>query len=146
MAFGNPYGDECNADSIEEQASRLKQLGIQCISLADTTGVSTPESIKDLFTKLIPALPDIQLSAHFHALPDAVIPKLEAAWIAGCRHVDTAIRGFGGCPLAADQLTGNMATELALDWAESKGYHTGVDIEAFQLANDFALQVFTTYH
>jgi hydroxymethylglutaryl-CoA lyase len=145
MAFGNPYGDVWNDEIVYAQALRMKELGVNYISLADTTGVSNPESISSLFTRLVEALPDIQLAAHLHALPDSVVPKLESAWIAGCRYFDTAIRGFGGCPLAADQLTGNMATELAIDWAKSKGYETGIDMQAFQVANDMALHLFNTY-
>jgi hydroxymethylglutaryl-CoA lyase len=145
MAFGNPYGDAWSDELVYTQALRIKELGIDFISLADTTGVSTPESIHYIFTKLVAALPDTELSAHLHALPESVIPKLQAAWNAGCRYFDTALHGFGGCPLAADQLTGNMATELAVDWAQSNGFETGIDVQAFQAANEMALHIFNSY-
>jgi len=145
MAFGNPYGDPWNAELVCKQALRMKEAGIRYIALADTTGVSTNEGITGLFETLLPELPEIQVSAHLHALPGSVVPKLEAAWNAGCRYFDTAIRGFGGCPMASDDLTGNMATEKVVDWAEAKNYTSGLDLQAFEAAQKIAVRLFNTY-
>jgi hydroxymethylglutaryl-CoA lyase len=131
MAFGNPYGDAWNADVAIEWTKRLSGLGVKIIALADTIGVSNAENIGYLFSNLIPEFPGVTIGAHLHTTPDSWKEKMEAAWNAGCRRFDHAIKGFGGCPMAADQLTGNMATENVLQFLQEKNIPTGIDEQAF---------------
>jgi hydroxymethylglutaryl-CoA lyase len=111
MGFGNPYGDVWNAEIVLHWVEKLKALGIKIFSLSDTIGVSNPATIHYLFTNLIPAHPDLLFGAHLHTTPHTWREKIEAAWSAGCRRFDSAMRGYGGCPMAKDDLTGNMPTE-----------------------------------
>lgn len=142
MGFGNPYGDPYSADYVAEQAGRLAELGVKNISLADTVGVAETETIDALFRKLIPQFPQAVISAHFHATAQNWRPKLEAAWAAGCRRFDGAIGGIGGCPMAKDELVGNMATENMLRWAGEKGLETGIVIPEFEKAVQQAQLIF----
>lgn len=116
MGFGNPYGDPWNADIVQRWVEKLSNLGIRIFQLSDTIGVATPESIRYLFSKLIPAYPEAEIGAHFHTLPQAWEEKIAAAYDSGCRRFDGALRGYGGCPMARDELTGNMPTEKMLSW------------------------------
>lgn len=116
MGFGNPYGDPWNAGVVEEWLERLTELGIRIFQLSDTIGVSQPASITYLFGNLVPRYPNLEIGAHLHTTPDTWREKVEAAAAAGCRRFDGAVRGFGGCPMAKDDLTGNMATEHLLDF------------------------------
>lgn len=116
MGFGNPYGDSWNADIVQRWVEKLSNLGIRIFQLSDTIGVATPESIEYLFSKLIPAYPESEIGAHFHTLPHAWEEKIAAAYDCGCRRFDGALRGYGGCPMARDELTGNMPTEKMLSW------------------------------
>lgn len=112
MGFGNPYGDAWSPELAVQWTTRLHELfEIDVISLSDTVGVATPEIITNLFKELIPALPHTVVGAHLHTTPDTWRPKVQAAYEAGCRRFDGAMRGFGGCPMATDKLTGNMPTE-----------------------------------
>lgn len=127
MAFGNPYGDEWSSDIAIKWVSQMARLGIKIISLADTTGVSTPENITYLFSNIIPEFKGVEIGAHLHSTPDKIEEKLDAAYKAGCRRFDGAIKGLGGCPMAADKLTGNMATEIMLDYFKKNKVTTGID-------------------
>ncbi|HEU4719655.1 MAG TPA: hydroxymethylglutaryl-CoA lyase [Bacteroidia bacterium] len=131
MAFGNPYGDPWNADVAVEWTKRLSSMGIKIIALADTIGVSNPENISYLFSTLIPEFPGITIGAHLHTTPGSWKEKMEAAWNAGCRRFDSAVKGFGGCPMATDKLTGNMATENVLSFLDEKKVSTGIDRSQF---------------
>lgn len=131
MAFGNPYGDEWSAEVAINWTKRLSEMGIGIIALADTIGVSNPENISYLFSNIIPEFPGVTIGAHLHTTPDTWKEKMEAAWNAGCRRFDSAIKGLGGCPMAADQLTGNMPTERVLEFLEGKGCATGIDKTVF---------------
>lgn len=142
MAFGNPYGDVWNAEVAINWTKRLADLGITTLALADTTGVSNPENITQLFSQLIPEFPAVRIGAHLHTTPDTWREKMEAAWAAGCRRFDHAVKGFGGCPMATDQLTGNMATENVLDFLREKNTTSGVDPERFTRAMLKAAHVF----
>jgi hydroxymethylglutaryl-CoA lyase len=142
MAFGNPYGDDWSADVAISWTKRLAEMGIKTIALADTTGVSNPENITLLFSNLIPEFPRVEIGAHLHTTPDTWKEKVEAALKSGCKRFDTAIRGFGGCPMAADTLTGNMPTENLLGYLEESGVQTGIDKQAFGKAMQLALEVF----
>jgi hydroxymethylglutaryl-CoA lyase len=145
MAFGNPYGDVWNSDIAISWTKRLSELGIKTIALADTTGVSTPESITLLFKHLLPEFPGIEIGAHLHTTPGTWREKIQAAWTSGCRRYDSAIKGYGGCPMASDQLTGNMATENLLAFLENKQIKTGLNPQAFQEAMDLAPAIFPAH-
>jgi hydroxymethylglutaryl-CoA lyase len=142
MAFGNPYGDVWNADIAMKWTKHLADLGIRTIALADTTGVSNPENITYLFSQLIPEFSDVRIGAHLHTTPDTWLEKVEAAWNAGCRRFDHAIKGFGGCPMAADQLTGNMASENVISFLNQHNIETGINTEQFAEAMRKAAVVF----
>lgn len=111
MGFGNPYGDPWNVDIAATWAGKLAEIGIPVLSLSDTIGVADTDSISYLFSGLIPAFPNVEFGAHLHTIPWQWKPKIETAYQSGCRRFDGAIKGFGGCPMAADDLTGNMPTE-----------------------------------
>ncbi|MFM2285859.1 MAG: hypothetical protein RLZZ543_1356 [Bacteroidota bacterium] len=145
MAFGNPYGDAWSPELVAHWASTLEAHGVQHLSLADTTGVSNPDSIRALFETILPELKSARLSAHLHTLPSEVALKAEAAYSAGCRQFDAALKGFGGCPMASDTLTGNMATEELLRWADAKGLGTNIDRSSFQKAEGMAASLFNRY-
>ncbi len=127
MGFGNPYNEPWSAEIVGEWARKLAAMGISVIALADTIGVANPESIKYLFEHLIPAFPEVEFGAHFHTTPDSWLEKIDAAHKAGCLRYDGAIMGFGGCPMAKDDLTGNMATENILQYFENKGESLGLN-------------------
>jgi hydroxymethylglutaryl-CoA lyase len=146
MAFGNPYGDHWDAELVTDWANKLASMGINYISLADTIGISDSERITSLFSTIIPALPHVQVSAHLHARPEQVYLKTEAAYKSGCRHFDAALKGFGGCPMASDNLTGNMATETVLTWCEDNQIETGINRANFNQSMGIAANVFSKYH
>ncbi len=131
MAFGNPYGDEWSSDTAVIWTKRLAKMGIQIIALSDTTGVSNPQNISYLFSKLIPEFPGIEIGAHLHTTPDTWEEKINAAYLSGCRRFDAALKGYGGCPMAADKLTGNMPTENLLSYFKKKNIPSGIDEQAF---------------
>ena len=142
MAFGNPYGDDWNADIAVQWTKRLSEMGIKIIALSDTIGVSNPQTISSLFSKIIPEFPKLTIGAHLHTTPDTWREKVEAAWNSGCRRFDHAIKGFGGCPMATDKLTGNMPTEKVLEFFADKNIETGIDMKQFNLAMEEAGRVF----
>ncbi len=144
MGFGNPYGDPWNAEIVMKWVDELVAMGISILQLSDTIGVATPESITYLFSNLIPHYSPrgIELGAHFHTQPHNWREKVEAAWRSGCRRFDGAIRGYGGCPMAKDDLTGNMPTENMILYFEEMGVDTGIDREAFLEAMQMAAEVF----
>lgn len=133
MAFGNPYNDPYNPEIALNWSKKLAdELGIKVIALSDTIGSADPKLITDLFTALIPALPGVEIGAHLHSTPQDVKAKVAAAYQAGCRRFDGALKGFGGCPMATDKLTGNMNTELMIDWFGEQGIETGVNSEELE--------------
>lgn len=134
MAFGNPYGDEWSSDVVYTWTKRLAQMGIKIIALSDTIGVSNPENINYLFSKLVPEFPGVELGAHLHTTPDTWEEKIHAAYSSGCRRFDSAIKGYGGCPMATDKLTGNMPTEKLLSYFKKNNIQTGIDENAFNEA------------
>ena len=131
MGFGNPYGDEWNVEIVQKWVNELVKLGINIFSLSDTIGVSNPQNISYLFSNLIPALPDVEFGAHLHTTPSTWKEKVEAAYKSGCRRYDGAIKGYGGCPMAKDDLTGNMATENIVRYFQDEGIDLGIDINSF---------------
>lgn len=143
MGFGNPYGEDWHPDIVCSWAEKLyTELGIKIQALSDTIGAANPEIISSVFKTLIPQLPDVEFGAHLHTLPENAQVLVGAAYRAGCRRFDGAIKGFGGCPMAKDELTGNMPTELMLDWFQQNKLDDGIDREAFQHAMSMAMKVF----
>ena len=142
MGFGNPYGDPWNVEIVQRWVTRLAEMGISILQLSDTIGVASPESISYLFSNLIPAYPDVELGAHFHTVPDKWKEKIATAYQNGCRRFDGAVKGYGGCPMAKDDLTGNMPTENMLYYFLKEGIETGVDMDVFQEAMAMAGSVF----
>ena len=132
MAFGNPYNDPWNADIVLEWTHKLhNELGVEIISLSDTIGAAQPETIDYLFKSLIPELPNVELGAHLHTTPNTWEEKVHAAVQAGCVRFDGALKGYGGCPMAKDDLTGNMPTENLLDYFERKKIEANIQKEEF---------------
>jgi len=144
MGFGNPYGDPWNAEIVVKWVDRLSEMGIRILQLSDTIGVSNPASITYLFKNLIPYyMPKgIEIGAHLHTEPHNWREKIEAAWQSGCSRFDGAIKGFGGCPMAKDDLTGNMPTENMVHFFKENGIPTGIDEPVFEKAMGMALEVF----
>lgn len=146
MGFGNPYGDPWNVEIVGEWTERLAQMGVTILSLSDTIGSSTPEVITYLFSNLIPKYPNVEFGAHLHTTPDKWYEKVDAAYKAGCRRFDGAIQGFGGCPMAKDDLTGNMPTEKMLSYFTTVKAHTGLSPMSFESAYNVASRVFGEFH
>ena len=143
MAFGNPYGDPWNADVALNWTERLaRELGVRVIALSDTVGVARPEDITALFSALVPALPGVELGAHLHCSPENWPAKTRAAWAGGCRRFDGAIKGYGGCPMAEDELVGNLQMELFVRSLEEHGIRTGLDLLQLDRAVQQAAGVF----
>lgn len=142
MGFGNPYGDEWNVEIVEKWADELVKRGVQILSLADTTGVSTPEKIKTILPPLIKKYNQTEIGIHLHSTPYTRLEKIESAYNAGCVRFDSALKGFGGCPMAADDLTGNMATEDLIEFLQSKGEDLGLDMSKWQEAILFSSKIF----
>ncbi|MEZ4759942.1 MAG: hydroxymethylglutaryl-CoA lyase [Flavobacteriales bacterium] len=143
MAFGNPYGDPWNAEVALHWTERLvKELGVRTIALSDTVGVAKPEDITYLFEALVPALPEVEFGAHLHCSPTNWKAKTQAAWDGGCRRFDGAIKGYGGCPMAEDELVGNLQTELFVRDLEERGVRTGLDLDLLDRAVAQAVGVF----
>ena len=146
MGFGTPYGDPWNDDIVGQWAQKLSQMGVTILSLSDTVGTSTPESISYLFSNLIPRYPNIEFGAHLHTTPSAWHEKVDAAYKSGCRRFDGAIQGFGGCPMAKDELTGNMPTEKMLSYFTSQKAKTNIRTMSFESAHNKASDLFNNYH
>ena len=144
MGFGNPYGDPYEIDYVGQFVDRLDEMEIDVVSLADTIGVATPEIISPLFRTLIPKFPHIEFGAHLHSTPTTAKDKVKAAFDGGCRRIDGAVRGFGGCPMAKDDLTGNMATETIIDFLNENEVTTGLDESIFKEAINFSNKIFLT--
>lgn len=143
MGFGNPYGDPWHPDIAIQWSERLqKELDIQIIALSDTIGIAKPEIISSLFNALIPALPDVEFGAHLHTTPLTWKEKIDAAWTAGCRRFDGAIKGYGGCPMADDDLTGNMPTENLLSYFTENQIEHGINLPEFSKAMHIAGEIF----
>ncbi|WAC39362.1 hydroxymethylglutaryl-CoA lyase [Pedobacter sp. SL55] len=142
MGFGNPYGDEWNTAIVSHWANELVKKGVKIISVADTVGVSTPDKIMEIFPPLVQAFPDIEFGLHLHSTPQQRLEKIEAALAAGCTRMDSALKGFGGCPMAADDLTGNISTENVISYLNSKGVQLNLDMEKWNEAMMFSGRVF----
>lgn len=142
MGFGNPYGDMWSVEICQKWVDKLADLDIRIMALSDTIGIATPDSILYLFKHLIPPYPDVEFGAHLHTQPHNWLPKIEAAIAGGCKRFDSAMKGFGGCPMAKDDLTGNMATENLVQYFEARGIATGTDKAQFKKAMTLANKIF----
>ena len=146
MGFGNPYGDPWNVEIVGEWTERLANMGVKILSLSDTVGSSTPDVISYLFSNLISKYPNIEFGAHLHTTPDKWHEKVDAAYKAGCVRFDGAIQGFGGCPMAKDDLTGNMPTEKLLYYFTVQKANTNTSPMSFESAYNEAKKIFTVFH
>lgn len=146
MGFGNPYGDPWNVEIVGEWTEKLAAMGVSVLSLSDTIGSSTPDIITYLFSNLIPAYSHIEFGAHLHTTPTSWHEKIEAAYKAGCRRFDGAIQGFGGCPMAKDELTGNMPTEKVVSYLTGIKANHQLNITSFETAYKEATTIFSKYH
>ncbi|WP_370624057.1 hydroxymethylglutaryl-CoA lyase [Tenacibaculum sp. AHE15PA] len=142
MGFGNPYGDPWSVEIVGEWTEKLSNLGVKILSLSDTVGSSTPKDIDYLFSNLIPSYPQIEFGAHLHTTPTKWHEKVDAAFKAGCHRFDGAIKGYGGCPMAKDDLTGNMPTEKLLSYFTANKVTTNIKPMSFESAYNKALEVF----
>lgn len=145
MGFGNPYGDPWNVEIVQHWVDVLAEMGIKIISLSDTIGVANRSTIAYLFGNLIPPYPDVEFGAHFHTRSDEWEEKIDAAFVHGCRRFDGAIKGYGGCPMAADDLTGNMPTERLLGYFLDAKVPLKLDMDAFGVAMKMANEVFPVH-
>ena len=145
MGFGNPYGDPWSVEVVGEWTEKLANMGARILSLSDTVGTSTPEDISYLFEHLIPKYPQVEFGAHLHTTPSKWYEKVDAAYKAGCRRFDGAIQGFGGCPMAKDELTGNMPTEKMLSYFTENKVDPGVQWMVFEAAFNKASELFSNY-
>ncbi|AMJ65810.1 hydroxymethylglutaryl-CoA lyase [Hymenobacter sp. PAMC 26628] len=142
MGFGNPYGDAWSPALVVDFTAQLAALGVRIVAPSDTVGVGTAATVGALFAELIPAFPGIEFGAHLHTLPTAWRANVAAAYQAGCRRFDGALGGFGGCPMAADDLTGNVATEHLIGFLTEQGEPLGLDLGALQEAQALSTAVF----
>lgn len=142
MGFGNPYGEKWSPEIVLNWSKVLADIGIRTLSVSDTVGVATNQSIYEVFHLLIPALPEVTFGAHLHTLPYQWYEKIDAAYKAGCRRFDGAIRGFGGCPMAQDELTGNLPTEKLISYMLSERIPNDLNLLAFESAYNEALKIF----
>jgi len=146
MAFGNPYGDEWSSEIAINWVKRLYEMGIREIALADTTGVSAEETIQTMFQHLTNEFKDVEFIAHLHSRKENSLTKIKTAYESGCTRFDSAIHGFGGCPMAKDDLTGNIATQEILNYFESIQVDLKLNSSALLSAYDKSWEIFNRYH
>ena len=142
MAFGNPYGEAWNEELAGKWTKELVERGASVIALSDTIGAAEPESIARLYTHVSSQFPETEFGVHLHSLPHNWREKVDAAYQAGCRRFDSALKGFGGCPMAADTLTGNIATENVIAFLAENNEDPGLDMTMFQKALDYSAKIF----
>lgn len=142
MGFGNPYGDPWSEDLVYQWADKIAGLGIKIISLADTVGLATPEQVFSMTDQLVGQLPDHSIGVHLHSTPFNRQAKIDAAWQAGCRRFDGALKGIGGCPMAGDELVGNMDTEWMIPYFREKGLLKELNMDALQTSLQIASEIF----
>ncbi len=142
MGFGNPYGDLFNEEIVVNRTKQIEALGVKIISIADTVGVASAHEVETLMKILIPEFSNIEVGVHLHSAPADRAAKIEAAVLAGCLRFDSAIKGIGGCPMAGNDLVGNMDTEVMINYFETKGYKLNIDKVALQKCNTMANEIF----
>lgn len=144
MGFGNPYGDVYNNEIVEQWTSALVESGTTILSISDTIGVSTPAQIRELLPLLKERFNQTEIGLHLHSTPETRREKIEAAYHSGCRRFDSALRGYGGCPMAKDDLTGNLATEELIAFLEQQGESLQLNKEKWEEALALSSRVFQT--
>ncbi len=142
MGFGNPYGDIYNEEIVIKRTKQITELGVKIISIADTVGLATANEVSALMKNMIPQFSNIELGVHLHSAPADRELKIGAALEAGCKRFDAAIKGIGGCPMAGNDLVGNMDTEVMLNYLESKGYELNINKDALQKCSLMANEIF----
>jgi len=142
MAFGNPYGDEWNGEIAVRRTEQIASMGVKIIAMSDTVGLAKADDVKAIFDAVIPALPNVKIGAHLHVSADNWKAKLSAAWDSGCRRFDTALKGYGGCPMAEDVLVGNLAAENLNSFLNERNVKTTVDSALFAASMLMASKVF----
>lgn len=142
MGFGNPYGDPWDEEIVFERANQLVAMDIGIISLADTVGVASPQQVYDMTSYLVESMPGTEIGVHLHSTPGNWSQKLDAAVKAGCKRFDGALKGIGGCPMANDELVGNMNTEWMIDYFQQQGINTGIDPDALRESLVIAGEIF----
>ncbi|MBL0129812.1 MAG: hydroxymethylglutaryl-CoA lyase [Chitinophagaceae bacterium] len=142
MGFGNPYGDRFSEEIVFEWVNQLVAMDIGIISLADTVGVATAEQVYDMTEYLVDSLPGTEIGVHLHSTPDNWKEKLEAAVRAGCKRFDGALKGIGGCPMADDELVGNMNSEMMIEYFEQNNLLNGLNKEALVESLRIAGEIF----
>ncbi len=142
MGFGNPYGDEYSAEVAINWVGKLAAMGIKTIAMADTVGVAQPDNIEYIYKHLVPEFKDVTIGAHFHSTATTWQEKIQTAWDNGCYRYDSAMKGIGGCPMAKDELVGNIATENIVLWADANNIPLKLDREAFDKAWMMAANIF----
>jgi hydroxymethylglutaryl-CoA lyase len=142
MGFGNPYGDPYSEDIVYTWVKKMEDLGVNIISVADTVGLATPEQVQRVVRYLIDASPSTSIGVHLHSSPENLIPKIKAAYQAGCRRFDGAIKGIGGCPMANDDLVGNMNTEVMIRYFSDLHVLTALNQEALEESIRMADELF----
>jgi hydroxymethylglutaryl-CoA lyase len=145
MAFGNPYGEPWGPEIVRDALVWLKGIGVKTVSLADTVGHATPEEVGDLFRQVREAAKGVELGAHLHSRPDGSAEKVLAAYEAGCRRFDSTLTGLGGCPFAADELVGNIATEVVVSTLHAHGATTGIEPWALLSAVEATMEIRRQY-
>jgi hydroxymethylglutaryl-CoA lyase len=143
MGFGNPYGDPYSAEIVFDWVNKIASLGVPIISLADTVGLATPEQVFSITSYVINKLPHQEIGVHLHSSPDNRLAKIEAAWKAGCRRFDGALKGIGGCPMANDDLVGNIDTEWLISYLEQYDNLPGLNKTALAKSVNLANEIFT---
>ncbi|MGV3528829.1 MAG: hydroxymethylglutaryl-CoA lyase [Flavisolibacter sp.] len=143
MGFGNPYGDPYNEDVLIKEAGKMVDRGIEIISLADTVGLATPQQVRFAVDTLTTAYPQTDFGVHLHSTPQNIREKLQAATEAGCRRFDGALKGIGGCPMAQDDLVGNMQTEKMIAYFSEKKILPDLNKEALQRSLELAAEIFS---
>ena len=142
MGFGNPYGDEWNAQIVQQWTENMVNEGITNIALSDTIGIATPQQITELYPQISQQFPQAQIGVHLHSTPDTWQEKIAAAYKSGCRKFDAALKGYGGCPMAKDELTGNIATENLIAYLQSQNEPLGFNLDSLNEAMDYSGKVF----
>ena len=142
MGFGNPYGDEYHTDLVNEWIQKIIDVGVKTISVADTVGIATPELVSDVMNDVVNSFKEVEIGVHLHSAPNNRIEKLEAAINAGVKRFDSAILGIGGCPMAGNDLIGNMDTGISVDHFLNSGYNLNLNMKELKEAETMAASIF----
>lgn len=145
MGFGNPYGDPYNEQVIQSWIQKFELMGVRIISIADTVGLAAPEQVSRILRNVLPIFTQMEIGVHLHSTAEGLEEKIMAAYEAGARRFDSALKGIGGCPMAGNSLVGNMDTEALIHLFESKGIKTGINKEALTQASAFANRIFRSH-